>query len=101
MIDPAFIIGSQYVRPPCRVTMTREADMKWRRRNLGAKLTVLAASLVALFGGWAFIRQNPPATDATTTAPAESTQAPATTTGTSTLAPVEVTRKTHTRTHVS
>ncbi|MBI5288366.1 MAG: hypothetical protein HY873_05295 [Chloroflexi bacterium] len=74
--------------------------MKWHK-NLGAKLTVLTASLIALVGGWAVIRQNPPATDASTTAPVEPIQAPATTTRTTVRPPVQVTRKTHTRTHVS
>lgn len=75
------------------------------RKNFGAKIAALVASLMTLGGGWALVHQNPPANaDSATTsaAPAVAAQQTAATGARSTAPkPQAVQVKKHTRTHVS
>lgn len=78
------------------------------RKNLGAKMTALIASLLTLGGGWALVHQNPPANadNATTSAASAASTPAAGTTGTRSAAPKPQavqpkTVKRHVRTHVS
>jgi hypothetical protein len=75
------------------------------RKNLGAKMTALVASLLALGGGWALVHQNPPANaDNATTSAAPAASTPATGTRSAAPKPQAVqptTVKRHVRTHVS
>ena len=73
------------------------------RKNFGAKLAALVASLTALGGIWAVVHQNPPATagsaaasDATPQAAPGQRKAPAIAKSKQAQAP-----QTHTRTHTS
>jgi hypothetical protein len=77
------------------------------RKNLGAKVAAVVASLAALIGTWGLVHQNPPTSaNADTAAPAAQ---PTATAGQRSApgraapakAPQVVVKKKHTRTHVS
>ena len=77
------------------------------RKNFGAKMAALIASLMATGVGWALVHQNPPANaDNATTSAVPAATPPAGTTGTRSAAPKPrtvqpQTVKRHVRTHVS
>jgi hypothetical protein len=74
------------------------------KKNLAAKLGAAIASVAALLGTWALVHTNPPppaAADAPASAPAASPAAPAQGKRAPAAAVAPVTRKRHTRTHVS
>jgi hypothetical protein len=71
------------------------------KKNAGAKLATLIASLTALGGVWALVYTNPPASAGATTTVGVPTQAPARGSASANLQPAPVAKKKHTRTHVS
>jgi hypothetical protein len=78
------------------------------RKNLGAKVAAIVASLVALVGTWGLVHQNPPASanDSAAAAPvAQPTARPGQRVAPgqpeNAKAPQAVVKKRHTRTHVS
>lgn len=75
------------------------------RKNFGAKMAALIASLLTLGGGWALVHQNPPANaDNATASAAPAAATSANGTGSTAPKPRTVqprTVKRHVRTHVS
>jgi hypothetical protein len=74
------------------------------KKNLAAKLGAAVASVAALLGTWALVHTNPPppaAADTPAAAPAAASATPARGKRAPAAAPAAVTRKRHTRTHVS
>lgn len=74
------------------------------KKNIGAKIAALIASLTALGGMWAIVHQNPPPTSANAATPAAavtSATGPATGARTSAVPAQQPIKRKHTRTHVS
>jgi len=74
------------------------------KKNLAAKLGAVIASAAALLGTWALVHTNPPppaAADSSAAAPAAASATPAQGKRAAAAAVAPVTRKRHTRTHVS
>ena len=72
------------------------------KKNTGAKIAALLASLTALGGVWALVHQNPPAfAGASATAAAPTSSPPALATAPARAQPQAPATKKHTRTHAS